>query len=35
MCGGFFDGMNIALYILIESIRYDECQANATNSNTW
>jgi len=27
ICGGRFDGMNIALYILIERIRCHECQA--------
>ena len=27
ICGDRFDGMNIALYILIERIRCDECQA--------
>src|SRR5207237_7307439 len=27
ICGERFDGMNIALYILVERIRCDECQA--------
>ena len=33
ICAQSFDGMNVALYIVLESIRSDECPAGKTSSD--